>query len=119
MQHLAGPTVAVSPIGASRTSLTVGIVDTFFVRTTDNAVSHYDGFHAMSFDEPQDLAADGRIGSHITVLRKPTLHDARFGSLSGNDAHGDFCSATFVRTIKRDRRNRVSPKTTTSLFIER
>ena len=71
MQHVARPPVSMSPKGAVRAGLTIRIVRPFFMRTTDDPVSHNDRLRPLRLDEVEDLEPDGRVRAHIGLGGKP------------------------------------------------
>ncbi len=68
MFDLAGPAIPVRPKRTLRTDLTLRIIDTLFVWTTQNTICHYDGFHPVLLHENLNVMRDGQVGAEVPVL---------------------------------------------------
>jgi hypothetical protein len=119
LNDFARPAIAVRPKRALRTDLAVGIVDSFLVRTADDAVGHDDGLGTVLADEAKNRFSDGWVSSHIEIVGEPTFERVGFGVLRGNDADGDLAREFIAWAVERDRGDWVAAETSASLLLER
>ena len=73
------------PEGTLRTDFAVRIIDTLFVRTAENLLFCYHGLNPMQLEKVENLAADLRVVSNITLVGEQPRH-FRIGALGSNDS---------------------------------
>ena len=116
---VAGPTVAVRPKRALRADLSFGVIDPLLMWATYDSIRHDDRYGAMIPHEPEDVATNGRICPNVALLGEPTFQSDRLGVLRGHNPNCDFAGAFVIRPVERNRRDRIAPKATTCLFLQR
>ena len=110
--------VAVGPVGALGTFLSLRVVDAFLVRTADNAVGHYHRAGAVLADEGQHRDIDARLETDVAPFREPAAYGIGLGALSVNDGHGHLAGAVCVRSIQCDRGNRIATKSSLRKLVQ-
>jgi hypothetical protein len=88
--ELASPTVSARPIGTSRASLAVGIVDSLLVRTAKDSLRHHHGLHLMLAQEQGDFGEGRLIRPYVASSGKPSTQLGRLGLRRWNDADAAF-----------------------------
>src|SRR5258705_4467920 len=106
--------VAARPIRAVRARVAFGVVDTFLVRTADDAVGHDHGTSLMLAKEGLDLLADNRIAAYIDAFGEPAFELIGRVAFVGDDRDGNLGGQVRSRAIEGDRRDRVSPESAPS-----
>jgi hypothetical protein len=111
---LMGEAVAARPIRAVRAGVAFGVVDTFLVRTADDAVGHDHGTSLVLSKEGLDLLADNRIAADIDAFGEPAFELIGRVAFVGDDRDGNLGGQVRSRAIEGDRRDRVSPESAPS-----
>jgi len=78
------------------------IVESLFVRATDDVIRHYDRLGPVTLDEFKDLVRDRRICPNIPVSGEPALQDVRIGVLFGQNPNRHFAGVFVIRSVERD-----------------
>jgi len=92
-------------------SLPFGVIDSFFVRTSDNSIRHYNTQDLMVTEESIDGKPDGFFQSYVGFVGKPALEFHDFSGFIGNDSDGDFARRLIIRSIESYGSCRIAPKT--------
>ena len=111
-----GEAVAARPIRAVRAGVAFGVVDTFLVRTADDAVGHDHGTSLMLAKEGQDPLADDRIAAYIDVFGEPAFELVGRVAFVGDNGDGNLGGQVRSRAIEGNRRDGVAPESTPSTF---
>jgi hypothetical protein len=86
------PTITIRPIRALGTIVALGIVDPFFVGTSNDAINHRNTVDSLLIQKGQNLFDHGGISTQISVIRVPFLDDRDIGCLgryhNPNDSFG-------------------------------
>src|SRR5258708_914238 len=111
-----GKAVAARPMRAVRAGVAFGVVDTFLVRTADDAIGHDHGTSLMLAKEGLDLLADNRIAAYIDAFGEPAFELIGRVAFVGDDRDGNLGGQVRSRAIEGDRRDRVAPESAPSTF---
>ena len=119
LHRVAGPAVVVRPERALRADLSFGVIDTLLMWAAYDSIRHDDRYGAMIPHEPEDVATNDRICPNVALLGEPTFQGDRLGVLRGHNTNRNFAGAFVIRPVERDRRDRIAPKATTCLLLQR
>jgi hypothetical protein len=111
-----GEAVAARPIRAVRAGVAFGVVDTFLVRTADDAVGHDHGTSLMLAKEGLDLLADNRIAADIDAFGEPAFELIGRVAFVGDNGDGNLGGQVRSRAIEGDRRDWVALESAPSTF---
>jgi hypothetical protein len=84
-----------------------------------DSIRHDDRYGAMIPHEPEDVATNDGICPNVALLGEPTFHGDRLGVLRGHNTNRNFAGAFVIRPVERDRRDRIAPKATPCLLLQR
>jgi hypothetical protein len=118
VNYLAGPPITMSPKWTVRTGRGLGIVYSFFVRATDDAVCSDYGLGTVFEEKRKDFFADGRIAPSILLRREPATQRIGFGALCGNDADCDLARTLIVRSVERHGGDRIPAEAAVRALLE-
>ena len=110
MNNLSRPSVSMAPKRTFWPRLSLRIVDSFFVRASDDPVRHDDTLNSVTSDELHKLPLDVRILPQIGCLREPTLEIHYLVSVVNDDSHGQLGRMPVIRTVERHSGRRVATK---------
>jgi hypothetical protein len=119
MHRVAAKAVAVRPERALRANQSFGVIDTLLIWAAYDSIRHDDRYGAMIPHEPEDVATNDRICPNVVLLGEPTFQGDRLGVLRGHNTNCNFAGALVIRPVERDRCDRIAPKATTCLFLQR
>jgi len=77
----------------------------------NNAISHHHRQYSMLTQKGTDPKPDLFVVSEITLFAMPSFHDVRLGTFTNYNAYGHFTGPFGSRTIERDCRDWIAPKT--------
>jgi hypothetical protein len=117
-KHLSGPAVPASPEGALGTDLSFRIVNSLFVRTTQDAVCDDHRLGLVSLYESENLLSDNGIMAKIRNAGEPTFHSGRWLVFPGHNANCYFTGAGIVRSVECNGSHRISLKSAAGFFLE-
>src|SRR5258708_18604970 len=109
-----GEAVEARPIRAVRAGVAFGVVDTFLVRTADDAVGHDHRTSLMLAKECLDLLADHRIAAYIDAFGEPAFELIGRAAFVGDDRDVNLGGQVPSRAIEGDRRDSVTPASSPS-----
>src|ERR1700722_809637 len=91
LNPLVGKTVTSGPIGTLGARSSFRVVDAFFVRATDDAVSRDGGARCVRLEECQNLLANGGVVAHIQIaFRKPAFENIGVVIVGQDHANDDL-----------------------------
>ena len=112
------PAVTASPVGTLWAGFSFGVIDSFFVRTADDAVCNYNRPNSLCFDECSDQLSDTDIRTYIGILREPALKRIGFEVFLFEDADCDFRGGFYSRPVEGYGRDRVSTESLLYLSVQ-
>ena len=119
LHDIACPAVAMRPERTLRAGLAVGVIDPLLMRAADDPVRHDNRFGALLQHEPEDIAANGRIGPNVALFGEQALQYRRLGTLRVHNRHHDFARPLVIGTVERDGRHRIATEAAASLLFQR
>jgi len=106
-----GEAVASSPKGTLRARRALGVVHTFFVRTSDNPLSYDSGPRCVWLEEAYNLFANVEIFAYIDVaLGEPAFEKIRLATFPEEDTDHDLGRQFVVGSIEGDRGDGIASK---------
>ena len=94
------------------------IIESLFMRATDDMIRHYDRLGPVTLDEFKDLVRDRGICPNIPVFGEPALQDVRIGVLFGQNPNRYFAGVFVIWSVERDCGDRIAPKATPGFFLQ-
>jgi hypothetical protein len=114
-----GKTIAAGPKGTLRASSAARIVNRFFMRTSDNTVSHRDGDNMMFQQESLNLSSGFLVSTDVTLLSVPSFQYVSLAAFVSYDTNRDLRGTAIIRSVECNRRNRITAKALPSPFAQR
>jgi len=118
MDAFVGEAVAASPERALGARFPLRIINAFFVRATNDAVSYDHGFGGVLSQKGEDLLANYRVSAHIHVLGKPSFERIGIAAFVTNDSDSDLGGEIGGGAIKGNRGGRKSAESPPGLLAE-
>jgi len=107
------------PERAPRADLSIGVINSLFMRAANDPIRDDDRFDGMFLHEPEDAVADDRVHPNVSVLGEPALHGSRVLTLRVHNPNRDFARARVVGTVERDGRGRIATEAPASFLFQR
>jgi len=103
MDAFVGEAVAASPEWALGARFPFRVIDAFFVRAANNAISYDHGFGGVLSQKVENLLANSRVSAHIRVLGEPSLERIGVAAFVTNDCDSDLAGEIGRGAIKGNR----------------
>ncbi len=103
-----GEAIASCPIGALRAGLALWIIDAFFMRASENAISQYHGAYLMLTEKVRDLLADDGVAPDVGSFGEPTLEQIGLTAFIRQDGDSDLCCQIRRRSVEGDGREGIT-----------
>lgn len=110
LDALASEAVATSPVRTLRAGFSLGVVDAFLMRTSDEAIGDDHGLGGVLFEEGENLLANDGVGAHVGVFREPTFKGVGFAAFVTHDGDNDFRSEFGRWAVEGDGGDRIAAK---------
>jgi len=117
MNDIARPAIAMRPERALRAYFPIRIIDSLFMRATDDTIRHYDRLGCVTLNEFENLKLDRWIFPNVAFFGEQALHDG-LGALSGHNSNCYFAGSLVIRSVESDCGDRVALKATPGLFLQ-
>src|SRR5262249_24768652 len=99
------------------TDVSCRIIDPFFMRTTEDLLRHADAFNLSTANKLHDLFHHGRVPADIDLRGMPSRH-LRVAFIASLNPDSHLCGMLVIRTVKDDRRHRVTVKSLCGFLAE-
>jgi hypothetical protein len=118
-KHLSCPAVPASPEGALRTDLPFRVVNSLFVRTTQDAVCDDHRLRLVLLYESENLLSGNGIMAKIRNAGEPPFHSGRWLVFPSHNANCYFTGAGIVRSVECNGSHRISLESAARFLLER